>query len=116
MDPEAPARKVLELISRLRLSSHHLMIEKGRHARPVIPATKRCCSLCNDRIDDEVHFLIECTKFRSLRNHMFPKVHHLLPPSFNITFNNQDKFVYLLQTDDMEILISVAKFIQAAWQ
>ena len=94
------------------------MIEKGRYiyALPVIAANKRYCSLCNDRIDDEVRFLIECTKFQSLRNHMFAKVLHLLSPSFNITFSNQNKLVYLLQTDNMESLISVAKFIHAAWQ
>ena len=82
------------------------MIEKGRHA-----ANKRYCSLCNYGIDDEVHFLIECTKFQSLRNRMFAKIHHMSPPSFNVTFSNQDKFAYLLQTDNMDILISVVRFI-----
>ena len=42
-------------LSRLRLSNHQLMIEKGRHQK--IPKEQRFCPICPNEIEDEVHFL-----------------------------------------------------------
>ena len=35
-------------LSRLRLSSHPLMIEKGRHYKPSLPRSERKCPYCKD--------------------------------------------------------------------
>jgi hypothetical protein len=48
-------------LTKLRLSSHSLLIEKGRYFRPKIKRENRLCSQCN-QIEDEQHFLIHCTK------------------------------------------------------
>ena len=59
------------VISRLRLSSHHLGIEVGSYARPVIPMEKRLCNECTGRTEDEVHFLNERNKYDKLRKGLF---------------------------------------------
>ena len=44
-------------LSRLRLSSHRLMIETGRHKK--IAASERFCSFWQTPIEDEIHFVIK---------------------------------------------------------
>ena len=58
----------------LRLSSHHLGIEVGRHARPVVPVNKRICVECQGEFGDEVHFLTVCKKYKSIREDVLEKV------------------------------------------
>ena len=40
-------------LSRLRLSCHQLMIEKGRHYRPTLPRPERKCPHCKNAVEDE---------------------------------------------------------------
>ena len=47
-------------LSWLRLSSHPLMIEKGRHGIPRLERLDRKCPYCNDTIENECHFVISC--------------------------------------------------------
>jgi hypothetical protein len=60
-------------LTKLRLSSHSLLIEKGRYFRPKIKRENRLCSQCN-QIEDEQHFLIHCTKFANVRKLLFKKL------------------------------------------
>lgn len=53
------------MICRLRTSSHSLMIEKGRHLQ--IPTTERICPHCNIAVEDEVHFLLNCSCYEQQR-------------------------------------------------
>ena len=48
-------------ITKLRISSHHLEIERGRYTRPKTLRGNRLCNSCNI-VEDEVHFLFFCTK------------------------------------------------------
>ena len=43
-------------LTKLRLSSHNLEIERGRHTKPVTPAIERLCIVCGV-VDDELHFV-----------------------------------------------------------
>ena len=47
-------------LTKIRISSHPLLIEKGRYFRPKIKRENRLCSQCN-QIEDEQHFRIHCT-------------------------------------------------------
>ena len=47
-------------IAKIRMSDHHLEIEKGRHFD--MPREDRICKMCPmKQIEDEKHFLTECT-------------------------------------------------------
>ena len=48
-------------LARFMASSHRLGVETGTWARPIIPYEQRLCENCQ-KLDDEYHFLLECTK------------------------------------------------------
>ena len=48
-------------IAWFRVSSHQLAIEKGRHQLSVMPPHERLCQSCTKgKVDDELHFLLQC--------------------------------------------------------
>ena len=65
--------KLRKVISQLRLGSHNLEIEKGRHQKPKTPIHERLCKICksDDNIEDEVHFLMSCPAYDDLRQKFF---------------------------------------------
>ena len=101
-------------LSRLRLSSHHLGIEKGRHARPMIPVDQRLCTTCVNEIDDEIHFVTKCSKYSTLRKNLFSTVSTSVPSFCNM--GEKEKFVTIMRSEDPHIMLSVAKFCYTAWK
>ena len=58
-------------LTRLRLSSHSLHIETGRHNST--PRENRKCTFCRtDAIEDETHFLIRCPIYQNIRTEHLP--------------------------------------------
>ncbi len=59
----------VESMARLRLSSHALRVELGRHARPPVEYQDRKCTRCTtgDAVDDEYHLLLECGATEDVR-------------------------------------------------
>ena len=53
----------VNIISKLRTSSHDLKIETGRHRK--IPTTERKC-ICGE-IEDEEHFILKCRLYDDIR-------------------------------------------------
>ena len=58
-------RKYRQILSKIRLSSRQLAIEKGRHNN--IERNQRYCRLCNSDIEDEFHFIMICPAYIDLR-------------------------------------------------
>jgi hypothetical protein len=79
-------------ITRFRLSSHNLAIERGRWAR--IPRESRLCVHCDDasHIQDEQHVISHCAKHAGLRA-ANPQISFILPeflqdvPNYNIVYS-----------------------------
>ena len=66
-------KKCRVAMSKLRVSSHRLEIEVGRWARPNrTPVVERKCRYCN-KLEDEFHFLLECTLYVDLRKQYIKK-------------------------------------------
>ena len=57
--------KYVTAMSRLRISAHELMIEKGRYKN--IKRQDRLCTYCKE-IEDELHFLDKCSLFNNQRD------------------------------------------------
>ena len=74
-------------LSRLRMSSHNLMIEKGRHLG--LRKEDRVCDFCQV-LEDENHFIFHCKKFTKQRDciHNFQKLSKL-DDIFNDEMNNK---------------------------
>ena len=71
-------------LTRLRLSSHRLEVETGRWAKPnVIPFENRLCSTCQ-RLQDEFHFIFECSRYHDLRISLIPKYYRIRPSMFKL--------------------------------
>jgi hypothetical protein len=94
-----------KLITKLRISEHNLLIEKGRHLN--MPREQRFCSHWKC-VDDEKHFLLHCTINSELRssflnilnneNQIFnnlsesEKLSYILHPSTPSQVNKLDSF------------------------
>ena len=71
-------------LTRLRLSSHRLEVETGRWAKPnAIPFENRLCSTCQ-RLEDEFHFIFECSRYRDLSISLLPRYYRIRPSMFKL--------------------------------
>ena len=70
-------RKYRQILSRIRLSSHQLAIEKGRHIK--IIRNQRKCPLCTSDIEDEFHFILICPEYIDFRKTYIHKYFHTRP-------------------------------------
>ena len=92
-------------LSRFRLSSHDLAIEKGRHTN--IPRENRKCTKCTmNCIESEYHFLLVCPVYRELRIKYF-KPYYCHWPTLH-------KFESLMSIESPQSLNNVSKFIYHA--
>ena len=92
-------------LSQLRLSSHRLMIETGRHKN--IVSSERFCTFCKTEIEDEIHFVIKCKTYHHLRKSLIEECRNL-KPNFQY-YTDRQKFVFILTTEDLQIML--AKFV-----
>ena len=58
-------------ISKLRLSSHLFLVERGRWVNRRLNIEDRLCALCNVR-EDEYHCMVECPRFVKERKNLLP--------------------------------------------
>ena len=90
----------------LRVSSHKLNIEVGRHSRPYIPRHQRFCLYCDTgEIDDEIHFLLKCPGRFSL----LQEIVHYLP--LQSEPDHRDMFIYIMTSKNQMILNALGTFV-----
>lgn len=100
--------EIRKAICKLRISSHKLMIEVGRHNN--IPRTERYCKKCNTgEIEDETHFLIDCNHFQQEREILFSFIEKE-NKNFE-SLNSEQKLIFLLTSEDPIVLNAVGEFI-----
>ena len=87
---------------RLLCSSHRLYIETGRWSRPIIPRNNRKCATC-DKLEDEYHFLLECTLHTANRT-KFIKMYYWRHPSMF-------KCIQLMTTTNQKELRNLGKYV-----
>jgi hypothetical protein len=92
--------------TKLRCGVLPLAIETGRYTRT--PLEQRLCTLCNlHKVENEVHFLIECPLYADLRFNMIQKA-CIVNKDF-ITMNDIDKFNFIMKCP--EITLNVIKLV-----
>ena len=97
-------------MSKLRLSNHELMIEKGRHLK--IEKNLRFCPFCPTYIESEKHFMLQCKAYTPIRDILMNTVCNILPQF--VFLSEDEKFVSLLSE---EVCIQVvAPYIHNAFQ
>ncbi|KAA0708101.1 hypothetical protein E1301_Tti023590 [Triplophysa tibetana] len=84
-----------KLVSKYRLSDHSLCIETGRHRQNWTSRDHRLCSNCTDGVvEDELHFLTQCSKYQSIRQKYFTLIGNVYPEFHRE--NDIEKLSYLL--------------------
>src|SRR4029434_10393317 len=83
------------LLTKYRLSDHSLAVEKGRHRQCWLAPEGRLCVHCNiNAVENEPHFLTECTKYHNIRNAYYKQFEYIHPGFINLT--NQQNLRFLL--------------------
>ena len=97
-----------QMLTKFRLSNHKLMVEKGRHLR--LPLNERTCPVCQAGVEDEIHFLVQCTHYETLRK---PLLDNCLEsrPQFNF-YSDEQKFIFIMTSPT--IMGDVSKFVYTA--
>ena len=92
-----------QAFSKLRMTSHRLEIETSRWVKPVSkPLDERDCSVCGV-LEDEYHFVIECSMYIELRKKYIP-VYYWKRPSMH-------KFVNLINSTKANHLRKLGTFV-----
>ena len=66
--------------TKLRLSSHKLLVERGRWMKPKLQYEMRKCTLCDSEdIEDECHVTLVCQQFKDLKTKYIKKFYYTRP-------------------------------------
>lgn len=121
-------------LSRLRVSSHNLAIERGRYTQPVTPVNARFCVYCSQstapltttptttpppdspqkQVDTEIHFLTQCSAFTTERNRVYGDMSTHVP-DFN-KMSDQQKFVTMLCPTTAQSAKLINRFIKLMFE
>jgi hypothetical protein len=113
------------LVSRLRMGVLPLRIETGRYegagviGSRGIPVKFRVCLCCVLRkVEDEIHFLLECPFFDGLRHELLRVCQRQLGQAvISVLMNDvQAFFVILMQSDNACVWRAIADYVSAAYQ
>ena len=62
------------ILTRIRSGTNELRIETGRHQKPIEKEHERVCRSCmSGEIEDERHFILDCTSYEHLREEMYAR-------------------------------------------
>ena len=111
-----PDTRWMKALSRIRMSSHMLDIEQGRHVKPQkLPLEQRICQRCTSKsVDDEIHFIITCSYFATQRTSLLAES-KLLNSEFD-SLSNDDKFIYIMPSTHQPLVICLAKYTYSCFQ
>ena len=105
-----PLRKTL---LKLRISCHKLRIETGRYDN--IPRNKRLFHFCNcNNIEDETHFLLDCSAYSQVRDIIFSKIESKLP--LLRLLPRETLLSHLMNSTDYFINTQLISFISARFE
>ena len=99
-----------QMLTKLRLSNHRLMIELGRHKK--LPKEERVCQICHGGIEDEIHFMTKCRPLEKLREPLIASCYEIRP-HFGY-FSDEEKYIFLMTTP--LLMGNVSKFVYSAFK
>ena len=67
-------------VSQLRLGTLPLRLETARYLRPILPENERICYCHSGEVENELHFLFQCSSYVQLRTSWLNKL--MLPDNF----------------------------------
>ena len=98
---------------KLRISSQKLLIETGRYNN--ITRNERVCNVCNCKtIEDEIHFLLDCPSYSSLRDMFFTKIEPSLP--FTRLLVKETLLSHIMNSTDYFINTQLTSFVSSCFE
>ena len=97
-------RRHRSALAKLRCSAHRLKIEIGRYSRfyseeterhEQLPGEKRTCDICKDKVEDEHHFLLECSLNEGICKNFSQKLYKIMTEDIQL-WSDTDKIKYFL--------------------
>ena len=98
-------------ITKLRLSAHKLEIESGRHHN--IPSDLRFCPHCPDKVGDEKHFIISCSKLTNERSSLFEVCKDNIENFLNVDPDNQ--FIEIMKASTKPVALALGCYCSAGF-
>ena len=93
---------------KFRISAHKLNIEILRYKG--IKPEKRLCTMCADnKVEDELHFFMQCSKYQTNREILLQKIWSKYPSLK--TLNDHDQFIWLMTNEDADIIHLISQFL-----
>ena len=83
---------IVSTFSQFRSRILHLEIEVGRYRN--LPLQERICSICEEAVEDEIHFLLTCNAYSDIRTRLITRAIEF-DPSFS-HFDEIEQFVFLV--------------------
>ena len=117
-DPSAYLDLTRKIASRkalvkLRISSHKLLIETGKYDN--IPRNERVRNVCNCKtIEDEIHFLLDCLSYSSLRDMFFTKIEPSIP--FPRLLAKETLLSHIMNSTDYFIYTQLTSFVSSCFE
>ena len=94
---------------KLRISNHKLNIEIGRYDK--ISRCDRVCPVCGLNIEDEIHFLLNCPKYSSIRDDFFNKIENRIPNYKHIP--NLTLIIQLIHSTDYYLNKQLVRYVSS---
>jgi hypothetical protein len=95
-------------LCQLRTSTHPLRIEKGRHLN--LKVSERICLCCPlQKVEDELHFLLECSLYNNERTIFLQKIFNKYPNVQSLPPDLQ--FIWLMSAEEGFICSEIAFFV-----
>ena len=98
-------------LTQFRLSNHNLMIKKGRHQN--MELHDRSCPFCPGNIENELHFLVKCPTYASLRESLFNQINDTTTGFYH---PHDDNFLFWFLQNNPTIANLTARFIILAME
>ena len=97
-----------QALTKLRISAHKLEIENGRYSKKSI--ADRLCKKCfQNKVEDETHFICDCSCYESERFKLFDYIKQETPNFASL--NSFDKMIWLMTCVNSYILNMFAKYV-----
>ena len=91
-------------LTKIRLSDHTLIIEKRRHQGLSENQRLFLCPFCDNKVETEQHFIMECKTFEIFRQKLFEDITEI-NDRFGL-LDDTEKFVFLLSNPEVGKIIS----------
>ena len=100
------------IMTRFRISSHVLEIEKGRHTQPKTPLEDRICKhCCQNKIENEEHFFMECPSYQTERQKFFNSIN--IP---EVLKSDDQIFKYIMSSREDTIISQVGEYLYTLFE